>query len=161
MYRLINMLIQKFKYLRRRCRITQKAVAERMNEVFGTKYTKSGICNYEAGNTPASIDRALALLKCVGAEVTFMIKEPINWKFQHFTAKMPEKDKERLFRYIESNRKISLQKKIQETDIEEIGKVLFVENYINHFVDVVSKKNGVAFLFLEKDNSGKYEYTYI
>lgn len=155
-------LLNRFKQNRKRARIPQKGVADAMNKRHGTKYTKSAICNYESGNTPASIDRLISLLQCTGAEVEIMVKESINSKFSICIDKMAEDDKIRLMSFIKNLHRESFQRFLQSDDrtMEDLECCLYLSNYINRWVQVVPKKNGVTFLMLEKEVNGRYDYIY-
>lgn len=145
-------LINRFKKIRKITRISQTIIANAMNERFGTKYTKSAICNYESGTSTSSIDRQIALLYTIGAEVQILVREPINQKFSYLTSKMEEVDKERLMKYISDVH--------ATTAVEDLECKLYLSNYINNYIQVVPKKKGVTFLFLDKNVNGRHDYQF-
>lgn len=145
-------LIDRFKKIRKITRISQSVIADSMNKRFGTKYTKSAICNYESGTSTSSIDRQIALLDTMGAEVHILVKEPVNQKFSCLIAKMEALDREKLMKYISEIH--------ATTNVEDLECRLYLTNYINNYVQVVPKKKGITFLFLDKDVNGRHDYQF-
>ena len=142
-----------FKKLRKITRATQSAVAEKMNILHNTNYKKGAICNYEKKETPATINRLIDLIDSVGGKVYFLVEEPINHKFNYFLEKMPQEDKDKLMVYIKKIHK--------ETKLEDLQMKLFMNNYINQYIDIIaSKGRRVTFLFLEKGVNQRFEYDY-
>lgn len=142
-----------FKKLRKTTRTTQSAVAEKMNILHKTNYKKGAICNYEKKETPATTDRLVDLLSCIGAKVHFLVEEPLNHKFNYFVDKMPQVDRDKLMVYIKTIHK--------DTKLEDLQMRLFMSNYINQYIDVIaSKGKKVTFLFLEKGVNQRFDYEY-
>ena len=144
-------LMYEYKRIRKFTRITQGDVAKKLNEVTGRSYGKGAISNYENDNLTLSLERTLQLVEAVGGEVLMLVKQPLSRRFLIQTAKMEKSDYDNLMQYIKEYHK--------NTVSTEIDIRLFINNYINKYIDVHPSKNGLTFLFLEKNKPAKYEYS--
>lgn len=155
-------LLLRYKQNRKRAKLSQKQIADAMNKIHGTNYNKSAICNYESSISSASVDRLIDLFNCSGGDVFLLVKESFSWKFSHYISKMEEVDREKLLKLITQFRRESLAKHLEQgSSMEDLESRFFIENYVNKYVDVVVKKRGLTFLFLEPGIAvAKYEYIF-
>lgn len=143
---LTEMVLSRFKKVRKMAGVSQQEVADKVNQEYGTTYTKAAISGYENLKYGTSLERAIFLCKCVGLEMNLSFKESINPKFNRALSTMPEKEKEALMKLINT---------IHVQTTKEGEYKAYLSNYINKYVDVIMRKGGFSLIF---EDTQRYDY---